>query len=387
MSFGFTLAKAVSALSTQVLRHVFRRPAGNFPGKIALYLDKNLLAHLRDRMEQGSILVVGTNGKTSTTLMLDYLLDISGKKVCCNKTGANLDSGVATALLQIPKNESGKRVADWGVFECDEMWLVRILPQLQSKYVVLTNLFVDQTDRFGDISNIRKSIVSALKQSPQTTLIYNADDPNSHGIADAVDNPKIAFGVEKRCDADEPQAFKQACPRCGKQLEYSMVQYEQIGKYACSCGFASPACDYKVTNPRVSDTEVSFHLSTEHWKLAFWAPHGALYMIYNMGLFATVGLVIGCDKEAIDKTMKDFDAHNGRAQRAQVGNHPVFINLTKNIAGLNQNIDLVCKSEGRYLKETGSSDAVVAVFINNKEGDGFDASWVDSVAFEKLAPF
>ena len=64
MGLRFACARAISALSTWGLKTVFHRPAANFPGKMALYADPRLIADLRPRLSEGSVLVVGTNGKT-----------------------------------------------------------------------------------------------------------------------------------------------------------------------------------------------------------------------------------------------------------------------------------------------------------------------------------
>ena len=112
MGLRFGCARAISAVSTWGLKNVFHRPAANFPGKIALYADPQLIADLSSRMTRGSILVVGTNGKTTVTNMLADAIEKSGHSVVCNRTGANLDSGVATALLHT-------KPVEWGIFECD----------------------------------------------------------------------------------------------------------------------------------------------------------------------------------------------------------------------------------------------------------------------------
>ena len=165
MGLQFAAARAVSAVSTWGLKHVFHRPAANFPGKIALYADPRVIADLAPRLQKGSVCVVGTNGKTTVTNLLADALETAGQRVVCNRTGANLDSGVATALLHA-------READWGVFECDELWLAKILPHLQANYVVLLNLFRDQLDRVGEIDRIQESIAGALATSPKTTLVF-----------------------------------------------------------------------------------------------------------------------------------------------------------------------------------------------------------------------
>ena len=119
MSLRFSLAKAAGAVSTWGLRHVAHRPAANLPGKIALAIDPDLLDELRGKCRQGSVITVGTNGKTSTNNLLADAFEVAGRTIICNRTGANLAAGITSALLQQP-------AAQWGVFECDELWLAHV---------------------------------------------------------------------------------------------------------------------------------------------------------------------------------------------------------------------------------------------------------------------
>ena len=165
------MGNMASSLSTWGLRHLAHRPAANMPGKIALKIDPRIIAESMDKITEGSIVVVGTNGKTTITNMIADALERQGKSIACNRTGANLAYGVATTLLQT------KGTVEWGVFESDELWLAHTLPQVQADYVLLLNLFRDQLDRCGEIDRVQDAIATALEQSPNTTLLYNADDP------------------------------------------------------------------------------------------------------------------------------------------------------------------------------------------------------------------
>lgn len=170
MSFRKTGARLASSLSTWGLKTLAHRPAANMPGKIALKIDPDIISEEMSKIAEGSIVVVGTNGKTTVTNMIADVIEASGKTVACNRTGANMAYGVAATLLQTEP-------ADWGVFESDELWLARILPQVKATYVVLLNLFRDQLDRCGEIDRVQDAIISGLEHSPESTLIYNADDP------------------------------------------------------------------------------------------------------------------------------------------------------------------------------------------------------------------
>ena len=263
MGLRFIAARAVSGVSTWGLKNVFHRPAANFPGKMALYVDPQLIAHLRGKLERGSVCVVGTNGKTTVSNLLADVLETSGQRVVCNRTGANLDSGVSTALLHAGK-------ADWGVFECDELWLAKILPQLRANYVVLLNLFRDQLDRCGEIDRIQDSIVKALGSSPETVLVYNADDPLCASIADRAGQlpgregtRSIAFGVAKSMGlAQNTVSDATMCQRCSTMFEYDWRQYGQLGEWRCpNCGFARPVLDFAAEIVQLGVDGLAFSLA------------------------------------------------------------------------------------------------------------------------------
>ncbi|MDO4290176.1 MAG: MurT ligase domain-containing protein [Eggerthellaceae bacterium] len=400
MGLQFGLAKGVSATLTWGLRNIFHRPAANTPGKIALYVDPQLIAHLRPRLGEGSIVVVGTNGKTTVTNLIADVLERAGKSVVCNRTGANLDSGVSTVMLQTP-------AADWGVFESDELWLAKILPQLRANYVVLLNLFRDQLDRCGEIDRIQDSIVGALASSPETVLVYNADDPLCAMIAERAGAlPKragtrsIAFGVEASMGlAQNVVTDATMCQRCSSMFEYVFRQYGQLGEYRCpNCGFARPALDWAACDVRLGADGLAFELrggaaadGSEHAdaggagdvahdggaREAFpvRAAFSGAYMVYNLMAVGVAARLLGCDAQAVQRAIDAFDPKNGRLQEYAIGGRRVLLNLAKNPTGFNQNLKIVAQDAG---------PKAVAFFINDKEADGRDISWIWDIDFEEL---
>ncbi len=370
MGLQFAAARAVSAVSTWGLKHVFHRPAANFPGKIALYADPRVIADLAPRLQKGSVCVVGTNGKTTVTNLLADALETAGQRVVCNRTGANLDSGVATALLHA-------READWGVFECDELWLAKILPHLQANYVVLLNLFRDQLDRVGEIDRIQESIAGALATSPQTTLVFNADDPLCAAIAERVGNPTVAFGVDE--DLHLPQntvADAQMCQRCSAMLEYAYRQYGQLGSYRCpACGFARPSLDCAARDVHLGADGLSFAAHGPRGDAEIEAPFSGAYMVYNLLATWAAADLVSVPAEALQRAIDAFDPRNGRLQEFAVAGRRTLLNLAKNPTGFNQNIKIILQDEG---------PKAVAFFVNDKEGDGCDVSWLWDIDFEEL---
>lgn len=372
MGLQLAVARGISAVSTFGLKHVFKRPAANFPGKIALYVDPRLIADLSSKLERGSVVVCGTNGKTTVTNLLADALETAGMRVICNRTGANLDSGIATALLH-----GGK--ADWGVFESDELWLAKVLPQLGSDYLILLNLFRDQLDRVGEIDRIQESIVGALSSSPGTVLLYNADDPLCEAIARRAPNKRIAFGVGE--DMALPQntvADAQMCQMCSGMLEYAYRQYGQLGEYRCpQCDFTRPKLDYTACKVRFEKDGIAFSAGTdEHTTVDIRSSATGAYMVYNLlATFAGASL-LGCPPEAFQRALDAFNPQNGRLEKLEAAGRPILLNLAKNPTGFNQNLKIITQDEG---------PRAVAFFVNDKEGDGRDVSWIWDVDFEELA--
>ena len=171
MNLRSSLACTSSDIARWGLRSVLKRQGGVLPGRIAMKIDPELLSDLADLVDR-SVVITGTNGKTTTSNLIADAVAASGATVVCNRAGNNMEPGVVGALLEarggLKHADSGKRV---GVFECDELYTVRVLPKLKPTYFVLLNLFRDQLDRYGEIDHTQEVIAHALELSPTTTLI------------------------------------------------------------------------------------------------------------------------------------------------------------------------------------------------------------------------
>jgi CobQ-like glutamine amidotransferase family enzyme/UDP-N-acetylmuramyl tripeptide synthase len=350
---------------------VFGRNASNFPGKLGLLIEPRLISKKSQNLSRGSICVVGTNGKTTTANLLADALQQAGFSVCCNRTGANMDSGIASALLYVGKSQ-------WGVFECDELWLLKVLPALQSDYVVLLNLFRDQLDRSGEIEFVQKSILEALAQSPRSVLVYNADDPFCATIALRAPNPNIAFGVESDLDLPEDTMTDgQICQNCSAALAYSLKQYPQLGMYHCPCcGFRRPPLDFAVGQTSVVDDCVSLTLCHAGGEDRYFAKTSGAYMAYNLAAAAATATLAGCGPAAIQQALVGYRPRNGRLQHLALGSHDVLLNFAKNPTGMNQSLAIALKDARPF---------TLAIFINDNEADGRDVSWLWDADFRKLS--
>lgn len=366
-------ASALSAVSTWGLRHVAHRPAASLPGKLALGVDPRIIAHSMDKITCGSIITVGTNGKTTINNMIADAVERQGKTIACNRTGANLAYGVATALLQAPAK------VEWGVFESDELWLGQTLPQVQANYVLLLNLFRDQLDRCGEIDRVQDTIVGALEASPNTTLIYNADDPLCAMVASRVTNNKIAFGVDEDLHQEQNKVTDASmCQRCSGMFEYEYRQYGQLGTYHCpNCGFERPKLDFAAKQVVFAD-DISFAVEevATGKTVKLRGQRAGAYMVYNV-MAAWLGAhVAGVEDDVFQAAIDAFDPQNGRLQHLTVQGRKVLLNLAKNPTGFNQNLKLITQAKGKK---------AAAFFINDNVVDGHDISWIWDCDFEELA--
>ena len=371
MSLRFSLAKAAGAVSTWGLRHVARRPAANLPGKIALAIDPSLLDELRGKCAQGSVITVGTNGKTSTNNLLADAFEAAGRTIICNRTGANLAAGISSALLQ-------QSTAQWGVFECDELWLAHVLPRLRSNYVLLLNLFRDQLDRCGEIDRIQTSIAGALAASPDTVLVYNADDPLCARIADEVPNRTVAYGLDESMGlAQNTVTDAQMCQKCDGMVRYHYRQYGQLGDYFCDqCDFARPTLDFAGRDVTITPAGVTMEICGPAGCESVHTPQPTPYAAYNLVAAYALCREAGIPTADFQRAQDAFNPRNGRLQRYRLGGRDVLLNLAKNPTGFNQNLKIV---------EADQGPKMVAFFINDQVADGHDISWIWDIDFEELA--
>ena len=92
--------------------------------------------------------------------------------------------GVATPLIL---NSSKK--FQYGIFEVDEGSVPEVSENLTPDYLIITNFFRDQLDRYGEVENTIMLVHDSITD-PKTKLILNADDPSSMYFND-LPNEKI----------------------------------------------------------------------------------------------------------------------------------------------------------------------------------------------------
>lgn len=384
MSIKSTIATATAGAARWGLRSVLHRSGGALPGKLGLAIDPELVTHLACLLD-ASVVITGTNGKTTTTNLIADAVAASGASCVCNRAGNNMETGITGALLEANSDRrrtAGKRRV--GVFECDELYTVRILPRLKPTYFVLLNLFRDQLDRYGEIDHTQDVIAQALALSPTTTLIFNADDPLCASIADRVPNPSLPFGLNGPTGGEASHiAESRFCAHCNAPLEYDYIQYGQLGSYHCpACGWRRPDLASGASNVHLTSTGYSFELKAQQdgssQTASLSTRYNGLYMVYNITAAWTAAWVLDAldgDSSRFQGVLDTYVPTGGRMTRWQAKGRIVATDLAKNPVGFDRQIQQIKASGGKLM----------AFYLNDADADGRDVSWIWDVDFECLS--
>src|SRR3989338_1004026 len=337
-----------------------------WPGHIALAINPRIARDILSTNKIKVVLVVGTNGKTTTAKLLRVILEKNGHRVIKNQEGANLLNGITSALVN-NATLNGKIDADVAIFEVDENMLPIVSTEITPTAVILLNLFRDQLDRYGEVNSISAKWQNVLKKLPDTTQIFiNGDDPQLFYIGSKLNQKVNYFGLSNKhfTLSEIPHDVDSVyCPVCGKRLDYKGISYSHLGDFSCS------ACGFKRKN--VVDFEDS----------KFPTPLLGRYNLYNRNaaIIAAKEVFLIPD-ELIAKSLGDFSPAYGRQEKIKYKDKTVFMLLSKNPVGFNQSIETVI--ENFDIKKNN-----IVLVLNDRIHDGTDVSWIWDVEFDKLHEF
>src|SRR6478736_1836957 len=223
-----------------------RGGGASLPGMVARRIDPQVLARLVAAQPVRAVGVTGSNGKTTTSRLAAALLRGEGQAVAHNSAGANLIQGV-TSLAVNAATVSGTLPIDIFLAEVDEGALLQVAPEISLEVLVVTSLFRDQLDRFGEIYALAGAIESvAATLEPAATVIVNGDAPMVADMSRDRTGRRLTFGLEvsESFDRITGAADSIRCPRCRSDLQYDQVYLSHLGSYRCdNCGFGRPAPD------------------------------------------------------------------------------------------------------------------------------------------------
>lgn len=373
------LAILISKLSSFFVKLFGQGQATSLPGLLARKIDPQVLKKLSKKLKKGVIVVSGTNGKTTTTRLIANILAEANFSFIHNRAGANLLSGVTSALLA-KCSLAGKLDYDWAIFEVDEATVPEVSKQTQPKIVLLMNLFRDQLDRYGELEKLAKLWRQTLKNLPsETKIILNADDPLVSSIA--INSKNIYFygindenyKITKIIDS----ADSKNCPNCKEPLIYNALFYSHIGKYYCQkCGLKRPGLNLsanKIVLESMLGSTITLNYADKKTDIHFSLP--GFYNIYNVLSASAVGINLNIDFEKIKTGIEKTKAAFGRLEKFKINNNPAILMLVKNPTGFNEVI--------RLLEIDGQKKKMI-ITLNDNIPDGRDISWIWDVDFERL---
>ena len=384
-----TLLAVAAAKAALKACHLTGRPGSSLPGRAALKIDPHIIAPLAEQVRRGIIVTCGTNGKTTTNNLLCSALEAQGFCVVSNRLGANMMEGVAAALATAA-SPLGNLHADYVCLEIDEASSVHVLQYLKPDYMILTNLFRDQLDRYGEIDLTMKALEKAIRLVPSMTLVINGDDPLTAFLAKKSGHRVVSFGVSEQTtpevdsspgvDSSREVREGRFCENCGAPLQYDFYHFSQLGIYRCpSCGFGRPAIDYNASCVRLSPELFFDVIESGAAPVRISAPLTGFYNVYNILAVYSVLRELSLPVGKLEEVLHDFKPQFGRGESFHVGegaHQRILLNLAKNPAGFNQNISAM-------LQDRSPKDLVIV--INDNAQDGRDVSWLWDVDFDRLA--
>lgn len=370
------IAAVLACKFCRTMIRLLGRGGTDFPGRVALKICPGLLGELAKNVT--TILVTGTNGKTTSARMIEQALADSGISFFANKSGANLLSGV-TAEYAVHSSFLGKCRYTHALIETDEAAMKHINKFVQAKAILVTNVFRDQLDRYGDVTNTLENIAVGIEKSPDAVVCVNADDSLCSSLKQRLTNSVLFYGVdmpiyEKRVEelSDAPY-----CIHCHQEYVYDYVTYGHLGGYRCpGCGYRRPTPDLSVTKVISLDADSStvvFSVDGEEHEVTINLPGG--YNIYNACGSVAVCKALGLDMPVVLESLSRFACGFGRMEKFHIGQADLRMILIKNPAGCNQVLNFLSSQKEPFIFTTCLSD---------KPSDGMDISWIWDVDFEKL---
>ena len=363
-------------------------------GLVAQRVYPDIVGHLATQLEHGSVIVTGTNGKTTTSGFIAAVLSDAGLRVWRNREGSNLMGGIASSLVirAQPNGNLRREGRAISILEVDEAVMPQILQTVPARVVVFTNLFRDQLDRYGEVDSVAARWQQALGTlSTDTILVLNADDPTTAHLGEAFGGRVLYFGIDDpaldlKAQHDEGERHQvidtRICPKCGGEYSYDLRFFSHMGHYHCAhCGNQRPQPDVravKVQSDEFDRTRMqvssSLMAGTSKQQQEIVIPLPGIYNVYNALAAATVAQAIEIGWEPIVTGIEQFKPIFGRGERIHIEGRTLRLLLAKNPTGFNEVL--------RTLFNEGTHRHVLFV-LNDNIADGRDISWIWDVDFEQ----
>jgi lipid II isoglutaminyl synthase (glutamine-hydrolysing) len=374
-----TAALWAGKLTAGLSRGLRRGGGTTLPGDVSRLIDPKILTKLSRSLTDGTTVITGTNGKTTSAALLRHILEARGRPTVANQAGANLIFGVTAALIN-RTGWTGDLPASSGLFEIDEASLPRLVQEVAPGTIVVTNLFRDQLDRYGELETTAAHLRRALTQGPEgMTAVLNADDPMVAALGDGL--PRVIYA-----GLDDPSLLQSElshgadakfCPRCGSPFIFDGVYFGHVGHYHCPRGdFSRPVPDVRATSVVIDGMDrMRLQVVDGTEVVSVEVPLSGLYNAYNIVLSMAAAKAMQVTLAESAAALRDFTPAFGRMERTVVDGRAAVLLLAKNPTGFNEVL--------RTAIQFGHGTSFL-IALNDRIADGQDVSWIWDVDFEQL---
>ena len=354
-------------------RTLGRGSGGMIGGRVALRLAPELLADISEG--RSSVIVTGTNGKSTTTRMVRAAL-AQGGDVASNMNGDNMTPGITAALLASD--------APYAALEVDEMHVPEVAHEVDPRVMILLNLSRDQIDRVGEIGNVERRLRQAVDAHPRAVIVANCDDPL---VASAAwDAPNVVWVSAGNTWMGDSSAF----PRGGRVL-HSDGHWRVV-----PLDFSAQTSDSHDADPHEGNNLPSYARPRPQWWLEdvdlsnLNAPRATVCRDSGERVPLTLALpgranlgnalqaiaaaqALGISVEDACRAIGDVREIAGRYSTHDIEGRIGRLMLAKNPAGW---------QEAMFMIDPDVDQVIVAV--NGQVPDGQDLSWLWDVDFSRL---
>lgn len=345
---------ALIKLLTFFLRRFTSYSATALPGLLIEKYFPATASKLFSQLDQ-VVVVTGTNGKTTTVHMISELLRQNGMPFITNRSGSNMTRGLLSTLVD-QSNWRGVISTKLAVLEVEEATLPRLVKHLKPQTIVVTNIYRDQLDAYGEIDKTFEYLATAIKESNNSNLVLNGDDERVLKLSEFSKGKKSLI------------SFEESYLRLIKSENRSPVLRKEDS--------------HIITGIRTDGDSLSntFEIRQGKNTLSVFEPiPGAFNCFSATAALLAFASIVGRDLFLLSSKYDiDFGKLRpafGRGEILEHGDTRYQIFLGKNPAGLSLNLHLLAQAK--------AGEAILLI-LNDNTADGRDVSWIWDVDLSAL---
>ena len=197
------------------------------------------------------------------------------------------------------------------------------VPEIQPDVVVITNIFRDQSDRYGELYSVANALDKMLKSCQKPQLLCSMATILRSQTSAKTQKPGKCISVWRPREIGMPVPEQSAdiirCIHCGADFLYEIAYLSHLGIYRCpECGYTLPNLDVAVTSAALaSNGEGPSHikLRTPLGELKLEIPLPGVHNIYNAAAAISAAIAAGFTTEKVQNAMNGLRTAFGRMEK------------------------------------------------------------------------